>query len=231
VEPPETPVQTEIIEEKPVPRTRGKRVLWLFFAIGGGLLVIAIVFLFIGLGGRRIQDQPILSAEDLEQEKYDAQQEQQARNKASQIRNDPFVVRKGSEAEVSSAVDDLMRSLNLTDSQSLVKDDRAKAEEDLIANVIRDSHSPSNVAYSASRSPAPQAVPATSSSDADKPMFVYSRSFGGANITMRQRRNRAPPGRLRQSTWLQKQRHQSYRSRVPNQRLRRLRCSIPSLRP
>jgi type IV secretion system protein TrbI len=174
--------QTEIIEEKPTRSVRTKPLVWVFLGIGGGLVVVAL-FLFLGPGKRRTQDPPILSADDREQQRYDAQQEQQARNKAAQIHNDPLIFRKGSEAEVSSEVEDLLRSLNLNDSQSPVKADRAQAEEDLIANVIREPQpqAPRDPSYLSSRPPAPQPTSAaTSSSDGDKPMFVYSRSFGGA---------------------------------------------------
>lgn len=181
MEPAESQGQTEIIEEKPTRLVRTKPLIWVFLGIGGGVVVVAALFLFFGPGKRRTQDPPILSAEDREQQRYDAQQEQQARNKAAQIHNDPLIFRKGSEAEVSSEVDDLLRGLNLNDSQSPVQADGAKAEEDLIANVIRPPQAPRDPSYLSSRPPAPQpTAAATSSSDGDKSMFVYSRSFGGA---------------------------------------------------
>jgi type IV secretory pathway VirB10-like protein len=179
---PESQAQTEIIEEKPARAVRSKAMVWTFIGTGGALIVMAVVFLFIGPLKKPTRDRPILTAEDREQQRYDSQQEEQARNKASQLQNAPFLLRKGSDSEASAQAESLFRELNrdkALSSQSKAGGDSAKAEEALIASVIREPRpqAPAEPSYRASHPPA--ATP-TGSGESDKPMFVYSRSFGGA---------------------------------------------------
>lgn len=178
---PESPGQTEIVEEKPARRARSRVKMWTFVVVGTSLILAAAPFLFIGSLKESTEERQMLTAEDLEQQRYDSQQEEQARSKASQIQNAPFLLRKGSESEASAQAESLFRELNRDNalsSQSKAGGDPAKAEEDLIASVIREpqTQAPPEPSYRSSHPPAP----APSASESDKPMFVYSRSFGGA---------------------------------------------------
>ncbi len=181
---PESPDQTEIIEEKPVRAGRSKTMMWTLVGLGTALVLVAALFLFIGSLKKSTEARLILNAEDREQQRYDSQQEDQARNKASQIQNAPFLLRKGSDSEASAQAESLFRELNRDNalsSQSKAGGDPAKAEEDLIASVIREPQpqAPAEPSYRANHPPAPTPT-ATGSGEGDKPMFVYSRSFGGA---------------------------------------------------
>ncbi len=68
------------------------------------LVLVAALFLFIGSQNKPTEDRLILTAEDREQQRYDSQQEEQARNTSSQIQNAPFLLRKGSDSEAGIAL-------------------------------------------------------------------------------------------------------------------------------
>ncbi len=157
---PKSQAGTEIIEEKPARAVRSKAMVWTFIGTGGALIVMAVLFLFLGPLKKPRQDRLILTAEDREQQRYDSQQEEQARNKASLIQNAPFLLRKGSDSEASAQAESLFRELNRDNAlslQSKVGGDPAKAEEDLIASVIREPQpqAPDEPSYRASHPPAP----------------------------------------------------------------------------
>jgi type IV secretion system protein VirB10 len=181
---PESPGQTEIVEEKPARRGRSRAKVWTFVAVGTSLILAAALSFFIASLKESAEERQMLTAEDREQQRYDSHQEEQARNKASQIQNAPFLLRKGSDSEAAAQAESLFRELNRGNAlnlQSKAEGDPAKAEEDLIASVIREpqTQAPPDPSYRASHPSAPTTT-APSSGESDKPMFVYSRSFGGA---------------------------------------------------
>lgn len=201
----EPQANTEIVEEKPQRPDHNRRVMGYLIGIGACLLVLALFFLVIALK-KRSQDPLALGADDREQQRYDAEQAEQARNKASQIQNDSFLLRKSSDAEVSAQVEGLLRDLNRDGDVGAGaggKKDPAKAEEDLIAKVIRGPQpQPSaDPSYFLNR-PQARSQPAAESgraTDSDKPMFVYSRSFGGAkylDLPKQQPSARNPPSAI-----------------------------------
>ncbi|MGH8613305.1 MAG: hypothetical protein ACREYF_15145, partial [Gammaproteobacteria bacterium] len=84
------PTETEIIEENRLAATKGKRRTWLFAAtLGGALLALGLFALFTAISRTKLQTpQPRLTADDLEQQKYDAREQENERLKAAQLRND-----------------------------------------------------------------------------------------------------------------------------------------------
>jgi len=131
---------------------------------------------------------PRPTAEDLEQEKYDTEQRQREDQKAAQLRNAPFLVRKEDDGQ--RELNSLLKDLNTgkdssADLPTPLPDREARAEEEAIAGVLRE---PDPVpAYSAPPQAPPRTVAQTpqAASPAEKdtgPMFVYSRTFGGAKF-------------------------------------------------
>src|SRR5262245_32527607 len=102
---------TEIIEEKPA-KPAGKRRLWIFLALGGGILAAAVILLALAFRAPAGSNLPELSPDDLEQQKYDTQQTQSDENKAARLRNQPFVVRK-EDAQVAAQLKGMMNELQL----------------------------------------------------------------------------------------------------------------------
>jgi hypothetical protein len=100
------PSGTEIIEEKPVTPTSRKR-FWLLAGLGGGLLAFALIVLVTALRLRATSLQPPMTAEDLAQEKYDAQLAENDVNKAATLQNDPWLLRK-EDADTSQQLNSMM---------------------------------------------------------------------------------------------------------------------------
>ncbi len=178
-------IGTDIIDEQAQTPAKGKKRLWLLAGLGSGLLIFAVAMFFAAARPPQTQS-PGPTAEDIEQLKYDAEQKEQERQKASRIRNDNFVMRKedDSQARLNSLLKDLdLEKDQATDQSAPVGDREARMQEEAIARIIRDpgpapSSSGSFLASQSAPAPTSQMYP---SSDADiRPMFVYSRSFGGA---------------------------------------------------
>src|SRR5437867_4776495 len=134
--------------------------------------------------GRVGQPQP--TAEDLEQEKYDTEQRQREDQKAAQLRNAPFLVRKEDDGQ--RELNSLLKDLNTgkdssADLPTPLPDREARAEEEAIAGVLREPNPVPAISAppEAPRHTVPQTPPAASPTEKDTgPMFVYSRTFGGA---------------------------------------------------
>lgn len=131
------------------------------------------------------QDQrPGPTADDQEQKKYDAMQGEQERRKAEGIRNDPFLVRKEDDSQWQ--LNSLLKDLNIgRDPSELPKplpEHQVRAEEEAIAHVLRDQSPPPAATHIREpRQPLGQNSHASNHADSDmRPMFVYSRTFGGA---------------------------------------------------
>jgi hypothetical protein len=132
------PTETEVIEEKPA-SAKSKRSFWLLAGLGGALLVFALIVLVTALRFKLGTTQPPLTAEDLAQEKYDAQQKENQRNKAAGLRNDSFLLRK-EDADTTLQLNSLMSQLeNNSDSPvvPLNSDKQVRAEEEAIHQVLR----------------------------------------------------------------------------------------------
>ena len=82
--------------------------------------------------------QPRLTADDLEQQKYDARQQENEQLKAAQLRNDGFLVRKDEDTTLQ--LNNLMKDLQKDDAFPVHTTDpkQTRAEEEAIAGVIRD---------------------------------------------------------------------------------------------
>lgn len=180
---------TEIVEEKPVSTTKSKGRPWVVAAtIGVALLGLGLFALFTTLNKSKLQPpQAQLTADDLEQQKYDARQQENERLKAAQLRNDGFLVRK--DEDTTYQLNNLMKDLQKDDAFPAHTTDpkQTGAEEEAIAGVIRDpgqAAEPATLPNESPRSRPQNGGGANSSNEVPQgtpqPMFVYSRSFGGA---------------------------------------------------
>jgi len=180
---------TEIVEEKPAAKTKGKGRTWLFAAaIGAALLALGLFAFFTAVSRTKPQmPQPQLTADDLEQQKYDARQQENEQLKAAQLRNDGFLVRKDEDTTLQ--LNNLMKDLQTEDGDPLRAPDpkQTRLEEETIAGVIRDPQSvaqTASVPYESQRRRSEGSQGTNTSNEAQQgspqPMFVYSRSFGGA---------------------------------------------------
>jgi len=193
---------TEIVEENPAAATKGKSRTWLFAAtIGVALLALGLFALFTAVSRTKPQTpQPRLTADDLEQQKYDARQQEDEQLKAAQLRNDGFLVRKDEDTTLQ--LNNLMKDLQKDDAFSVHTTDpkQSRAEEEAIAGVIRDPRQaaePATLPYQSPR-PRPQSGGGPNASNevpqgSSQPMFVYSRSFGGAKYVDKKENALAPP--------------------------------------
>lgn len=184
MEPHEEKTTTEIIEEPSVPRAKGKRRPWLFAGLGAAFLVVALgvwIAVRIWPGGF-----PRLMPEDEEQRKYDAEQRQREDQKAAQLRNDPFLVRKEDESQ--RQLNSLLKDLNIgkdavPELPTPLSDRQSRAEEEAIAGILRKQDpvtaQPDPVLLPRRTVAQASQTPGSAAKDAG-PMFVYSRTFGGA---------------------------------------------------
>jgi type IV secretory pathway VirB10-like protein len=177
--------RTEIIEEQEAaPKKPGKR-KWILIGFGAGALVIALIGLFI-VSRKPQQQTPSRTAEEMEQLKYDSEQHDREKQKADQLRDQSYLVRKenDNQAQLNSLMKDFdMRTNSLSGLSTPIPERQAKAEEEAIAHVLRSS-GPARVqpesTYQAPRRAAPSSQATTAIDGSTNPMFVYSRSFGGA---------------------------------------------------
>ncbi|MCI0718322.1 MAG: hypothetical protein L0338_05030, partial [Acidobacteria bacterium] len=131
---------TEIVEEKAEAATKRRGRTWLFATIMGvALLAVGLFTFFIAVSRTKPQTpQPRLTADDLEQQKYDAKQQENEQLKAAQLRNDAFLVRKDEDTTLQ--LNNLMKDLQTQDGIPLRAADpkQTRLEEETIAGVIRD---------------------------------------------------------------------------------------------
>jgi type IV secretory pathway VirB10-like protein len=178
----EEQIGTEIVDEGgSTAKKTGKRI-WLYVGLGIAGLAILVTVLIMRVPHH--EDKPAATAADLEQQKYDAGQKEQERQKAARIRDDTFIVRKGDDAQAQ--LNSLLKDLNLEKGQpselpTPADDSKARAEEEAIDYVLRNP-APKQPPAVRTSSPQPKSAPASpvpAGGDAG-PMFVYSRTFGGA---------------------------------------------------
>ncbi|HYK89329.1 MAG TPA: TrbI/VirB10 family protein [Acidobacteriota bacterium] len=174
-------VRTDIANEEGLSTAKGRKRVWLYVGLGATLLAVATAILFMIV--RRNEVTPQTGA-DQEQQKYDAGQKEQDRQKAARLHDDTFIVRKedDNQAQLNSLLKDLgMGKSPAAELPSPSVDHQAKADEEAIDFVLRNQASkPSPSSHSYESRPKP-AQPETASADTDtRPMFVYSRTFGGA---------------------------------------------------
>jgi type IV secretory pathway VirB10-like protein len=147
--------------------------------------VIALAGFFI-VSRKPQQQTPSRTAEEMEQLKYDSEQHDREKQKADQLRDQSYLVRKenDNEAQLNSLMKDLdMGTNSISGHQTPIPERQAKAEEEAIAHVLRNSGSAPIRQDSSYQPPrrASQSGQTVSSTDGNaNPMFVYSRSFGGA---------------------------------------------------
>src|SRR5207237_5307476 len=109
--------------------------------LGAVRLMAALAALIVRVRRGRL-GRPRPTAEDLEQEKYDTEQRQREDQKAAQLRNAPFLVRKEDDGQ--RELNSLLKDLNTgkessADLPTPLPDREARAEEEAIAGVLRDS--------------------------------------------------------------------------------------------
>jgi len=172
---------TEIVEEQPAPRRRKKRV-WVFVCLGTGVLLCTMIVLLTVLRKSQPQVQS-LTADDTEQLKYDAQQQANEQSKADRIRNGSLLLRK-EDADTQAQLNSLMGQLQ-GDSGTKVPvptsdDQQVRTEEEAISQVLREHRTAGpGPAYEPSH-PTTSRPAQTTTDTSERPMFVYSRTFGGA---------------------------------------------------
>jgi type IV secretory pathway VirB10-like protein len=178
---PEEIVRTEIADDNEVPPRSRKRV-WLY--VGLGVALLAVVFAILIVAVRRRGAGPVATVADQEQQKYDAGQQENDRQKTARLRDDTFLVRK--EDDYQAQLNSLLKDLNIDSGRGMdlpmpVAEQKARAEEEAIEHVLRNpapNSLPSTRSYQL-RPNTPQALSAPADANV-RPMFVYSRTFGGA---------------------------------------------------
>jgi type IV secretory pathway VirB10-like protein len=179
---------TEIIEEtESAPKKKGRRP-GLLIGIGVALLIIvagAMIFAF--RKPQQLAYKP--TAEEREQQKLDLDESKREQQKAGQIRDQSFLIRKGedNQAQLNSILKDLDLGKGQDSAVSNPAVTQAAAEEEAIEHVLQKSTPPPSRMKQEPVYAAPprasqyeSASQKPSTSGKQIPMFVYSRSFGGA---------------------------------------------------
>jgi hypothetical protein len=202
---PVEPQTTEVIEEKPE-LLRTRKNLRVFAGLGGLLVVVMLVVLVLSMQRAKKKATSMLSVDDLTQQKYDLQEREREKNKASQLRDDPLLLRKDSESETESRLEGLLNQIEkksgpLAESPD---DSQARQEEEMIAHVMRSTSSAATgPAPSVSYQPtAPVRTGSAAEGDlraSDRPMFVYSHTFGGARYVEAARKDNSATGSIKQN--------------------------------
>jgi len=93
MEPREEQAKTDIVEEPLVTpqKPKGKRRPWLLAGLPAVFLMAGLAIGYLAVRPQRMS-LPGPTAEDLEQQKYDAEQRQREDQKAAQLRNEPYLV-------------------------------------------------------------------------------------------------------------------------------------------
>lgn len=186
MEPNNEETTTAIVEEQPAAAKKSHKRLRLL--IGGGALLIVIGSIFIFIPTRKTPKASTpRTAEEQEQLKYDAEQHKRDRQKADQLRDQPYLVRRDDSNQPQ--LHSLLKDLNpdgypAGGLPTPLPEYQVRAEEEAISHVLRSSN-PQTVRPESSPPPsrraATSAPPQPPAADmTPNPMFVYSRSFGGA---------------------------------------------------
>jgi type IV secretory pathway VirB10-like protein len=174
-------IRTDIADENDSPPAKAGKRVWLYVGLGAALLF---VFAILIVAVRRRGAGPVATVADQEQQKYDAGQQENDRQKTARLRDDTFLVRK--EDDYQAQLNSLLKDLNIDSGRGMdlpmpVAEQKARAEEEAIEHVLRNpapNSLPSTRSYQL-RPNTPQALSAPADANV-RPMFVYSRTFGGA---------------------------------------------------
>jgi type IV secretory pathway VirB10-like protein len=175
-------IRTDIADENDSPPAKAGKRVWLYVGLGAALLAVVFAILFVAV--RRRGAGPVATVADQEQQKYDAGQQENDRQKTARLRDDTFLVRK--EDDYQAQLNSLLKDLNIDSGRGMdlpmpVAEQKARAEEEAIEHVLRNpapNSLPSTRSYQL-RPNTPQALSAPADANV-RPMFVYSRTFGGA---------------------------------------------------
>jgi len=192
---------TEIIEEQEgAPKKKGRRSS-LLIGIGVALLIIvagAMIFAF--RKPQQLAYKP--TTEELEQQKLDLDENKREQQKADQIRDQSFLIRKGenNQAQLNSLFKDMDFEKGRDSGLPVPAQAQTAAEEEAIQHVLQKSPPSGKKQESGYAAPA-RAVQYEAGSQKPSPngkqipMFVYSRSFGGAKYVDAPQKQVAASGR------------------------------------
>lgn len=177
---------TDIVEEQDlIPKKKSRRT-GLIICIGAVLCIIVAGAMFLAF---RKPQQPAskITAEELEQQKLDSDENTREQQKTDQIRDQSFLIRKGedNQAQLNSIFNDLDPDKSQNSAILTPVKTQPAAEEEAIQHVLQ-KPTPSRVKQEPAQSTSKRAAqyepgsqkPSINGKQA--PMFVYSRSFGGA---------------------------------------------------
>ncbi len=180
------PVNTDIAVEETAAPPKRKRPRWWLPVSAAVLLLIVAGGLYRALsksGGSSHQP----TAEELQQLKYDSERKDREKQKAAQLRDQPFLVRNNDDTQA--RISGFLRDLNpKKESEKITKpldEAKAKSEEEAISHVLRNAPPPRSAAATPSYEAPRRTTPKTQNAAAPDagsmgPMFIYSRDFGGA---------------------------------------------------
>ena len=177
---------TEIVEEQETaPKKKGRR-SGLLIGIGAALLIIIAGAMFFAF--RKPQQSAYKpTAEELEQQKLDLDENKREQQKAGQIRDQSFLIRKGedNQAQLNSLFKDLDFDKGQDSTIPTPAKTQAAAEEEAIQHVLIKPTSASSKQVPGNAAPSKVVQHETESqkqatNGKQAPMFIYSRSFGGA---------------------------------------------------
>jgi len=179
---------TEIVEEQETAPKKKSR--WAGLSIGIGIALCALVAGAMFYAFKQPQ-QPAYkpTAEEVEQQKLDQDEGRREQQKTDQIRDQSFLIRKGedNQAQLNSILKDLDLGKGQDSAVSNPAVTQAAAEEEAIEHVLQKSTPPPSRMKQEPVYAAPprasqyeSASQKPSTSGKQIPMFVYSRSFGGA---------------------------------------------------
>lgn len=179
---------TEIVEEQERPSKKEERRLRLLVGLGIAVFVIAVAAVIFA---SRKPHQPTYksTAEEIEQQKLESDESKREQQKADQLRDQSFLIRKGEDNQAQ--LNSILKDLDLGKGQDSVIPTPAKtqaaSEEEAIEHVLQKSTPPRSRVRTEPGSVAPQRTvqnettsQKTGTNGKETPMFVYSRSFGAA---------------------------------------------------
>lgn len=177
---------TEIIEEQEAAPKKKNRRSGLLIGAGAVLLIIvAVVMIFAFRRPPESTYKP--SIEELEQQKLDSDENRREQQKANQIRDQSFLIRKGedNQAQLNSLYKDMDFEKGRDSGLPVPAQAQTAAEEEAIQHVLQKAPPSGKKQVSGYAAPARAVQNETgsqkpSTNGKQVPMFVYSRSFSGA---------------------------------------------------